>query len=674
MPANDGNAILGQVKSQHSNKKAVVVGLYGVPGSGKTFLLNWLKKELEQDNFAFYDGSGTIADVVPGGLTAFQNLGEKEKEHWRGVAIDKIGKECAESGKMGVVAGHLMFWDEAEVAYTVCTQHDLATYTHILYLDVPPGVVAKRRQNDTTRSRTTISVAHIEKWQMAEKTELQRVCREYGILFSSLSFHDSPLAFPNLLTLLHDFQHHNEEYNLSRANNRLDEVLAGQSQAEMVLVMDADRTLAAVDTGKMFWKRASQGEGPLKALFSGSLGYSYTAFRQAVLLYEETASDQEYEALCQEVASEVTMYPEFVSLLRRVAKQEHISAMVATCGLRRVWEKVLEREGLSETVSVLGGGRILDGFVVTAAVKAALVTRLQDVHDVYVWAFGDSPLDLEMLRNADEAIVVTGEEESRSKTMDATLMLALNSGLRARQAVLPSNATPRLDTAVLPLIQLQEPGFIDSILIRRRLQVFHATEKNAAKLMMAPMRDAAVGGPDLRKAHERVGWYLATEFLTDLIGVEKYKIPHVKGHFTSAHRLLHEQQTSIVALMRGGEPMALGINDAFAHAMFVHASRPDDVKLDHIQHHGTVVLVDSAINSGKTVLDFIRHVRDLHATIRIVVVAGVIQAQSILGGNLKALGRYGDISLVALRLSENKFTGTGATDTGNRLFNTTHMA
>lgn len=78
-----------------------------------------------------------------------------------------------------------------------------------------------------------------------------------------------------------------------------------------------------------------------------------------------------FNAFCENVASVVTMYPEFVSLLQLVAGQEHVGATVVTCGLRGVWDKVLEREGLSKTVKVIGGGRIADGFVITAAVKAA---------------------------------------------------------------------------------------------------------------------------------------------------------------------------------------------------------------------------------------------------------------------------------------------------------------
>ena len=64
-----------------SDHKAVVVGLYGVPGSGKTFLLNQLKQELGQTHFAFYEGSKMIATIIPSGLDAFQSMEEQEKAH-----------------------------------------------------------------------------------------------------------------------------------------------------------------------------------------------------------------------------------------------------------------------------------------------------------------------------------------------------------------------------------------------------------------------------------------------------------------------------------------------------------------------------------------------------------------------------------------------------------------
>ena len=668
-----------------SEDKPIIVGLYGIPGSGKTYLLNQLKQELEEKYFAFFEGSQMIASIVPGGLDAFQKMEEQEKIKSRRLAIAAILKDCTDSGKVGIVTGHFMFWSEGEEAGSpVHTQSDLDIFSHIVYLDVIAEVVNQRRREDVERTRPSVSANHLNLWQREEQLQLRSLCLENNILFSLISAHPSPLA--KVCMLLQDFRRHNERYNQSYAESKLDEVvMAGKGLWKTMMILDGDRTVAAEDTGAIFWEKVSSSrplrdkDFDLKTLFSSPLGYSYNAFRQATLLYEETANDEEFEVFCQDTASMVTLHPEVLSLLRLVAEQEHVGIVMLTCGLRRVWEMVLEREGLAKNVRVIGGGRITDGLVVSSAIKTALVSRLQRNHCMYVWAFGDSPLDLECLMKADQAVVVVGEKDTRSKTMDTALTNAIeNDGLRARQALLPINASPRLDTNKLPIVSLTEPEFVKSILCdqntRGTVAVHYATNKNAAKLLATPMRDATVAGPDLREAHRRVGWYLGVEFLADVIGLDQYRVQHVQGHHTMAHQLFHERQTTIVALMRGGEPMAYGINDVFPLAMFLHASNADDVKMHHLQGQLTLVLVDSVINTGKTIIEFVQHVRKLHATIRIVVVAGVVQAQCISGGNLvQALARHDRIHLIALRQSHTKFKGSGNTDTGNRLFNTTHL-
>jgi soluble P-type ATPase len=183
--------------------------------------------------------------------------------------------------------------------------------------------------------------------------------------------------------------------------------------------------------------------------------------------------------LCVIAEVQVKMYPEMISLLKKVAETEHVGAVVVACGLRRVWEKVLARNGLSH-VKVIGGGNLTDNLIVTAGIKAALVTRSQKMHHLFAWAFGDSPLDLEMLKKANQAIIVVGKESARSKTMDTALLNAIDSeGFQGRQVVLPNSAEPRLETAKLPLIQLSDQDLIDSIFARRELhsaiQVLHAT-------------------------------------------------------------------------------------------------------------------------------------------------------------------------------------------------------
>ncbi|EOD43971.1 putative uracil phosphoribosyltransferase protein [Neofusicoccum parvum UCRNP2] len=664
--------------------KAKVIGIYGVPGSGKTFMLNELKHELNDDHFSFFEGSEMIASLVPGGLEAFKRLDEQRKTHFRQLAVGTIEKECATSGKSAVVTGHFMFWpEEEEKGQMVCTAKDLATYTHILYLDVPAAVIQQRYRDDIERSRPPTTTAHLVKWQQAEQDQLRLLCRDHGILFSLLA--PGPSLLAKVSALLRDFHVHTETYNLSRAESRLDEILAPhRDRWETMLVIDADRTLAAEDTGALFWEtlrksRKWEGEdSPLKSLFGSSMGYSYNAFRQAALLYEEAADSEEYKAVCQQVVSMVTMYPGFVSLLQRIRQQEHVGVVVVSCGLLRVWEKVLEREGLSKTVSIIAGGRLADGFVVTAAVKAAVVARLQQLYRTYVWAFGDSPLDLEMLKQADRAVVVVGDERTRSKSMDDALSLAINQGgLQARQVLLPSSATPRLDVSRLPVVQLDDAGLISSILQRRNLglSIVLATDKDATRLLATPMRNAAVAGPALRKAHRRAGAYLATEYLTSVVGLEKCGISHTLGHDTTGYRLLHEGQTTIMAVMRAGEPMAGGVNEVFPLAMFVHADGPEQVMLHHLQGQRQVLLVDSVINSGKTILEFVRVIRELSPDVRVVVVAGVVQAECTVPDSAfyRTLAGHGNVSLVALRRSDTKFTGTGTTDTGNRLFNTTHL-
>ena len=676
-----------------SKVRPIVIGLYGVPGSGKSFLLNQLKQQLGEEHFAFYEGSDMIASLVPGGLEGFHKLSPPDKDNFRNLAIDTIHKQCAEDGRVGVVAGHFMFWAEGDAAgEPVHTANDLNTYTHMLYLDLPAELISQRRLGDTQRTRPGVSTDHLGKWQRAEAALLRRLCREHGILFSLLP---TTTSHPDAASaLLRDFRVHTEERNLARASGRLDEILAasgGRDRVETVLVLDADRTLVAEDTGTLFWQNLAGGEPscPLKELFGSPLGYSYAAFRQAALLYGDAAAAdrQLFDAACDAAASAVAVHPDFAALLRLVAGQEHVAAVVVSCGLRRVWEAVLAREGLHQTVKVIGGGHIADdgggGLIVTAEVKAALVARLREVHGMHVWAFGDSVLDLPMLAKADEAIVVVGEEHTRSKTMDAALLRAIDhDGLRARQVLLPWNAPPRLDATKLPILKLTDVEFIGSVLHRHRhrapaltRRILHATGRNAAKLLMTPMRDARVAGPALREAHRRVGWYLATEFLADVAGgVEEHPIPHVQGGTTSGHRLLRERQTSVVALMRGGEAMAFGVNDAFPLATFVHAREAEDLGPQHLSGRGAVLLVDSVVNSGKTVVEFVQRVRSLHAAVRIVVVAGVVQAQSVSEGRLaELLACDENLSLVTLRLSDNKFTGRGTTDTGNRLFNTTHL-
>jgi hypothetical protein len=78
------------------------------------------------------------------------------------------------------------------------------------------------------------------------------------------------------------------------------------------IMLDAEKTLAPQDTGLMFWQEVSPvgSECPSSANFKIQ-GCTYASFRQALLLYEERA--EEFEDLCDKVATKVEMYPEMTS-------------------------------------------------------------------------------------------------------------------------------------------------------------------------------------------------------------------------------------------------------------------------------------------------------------------------------------------------------------------------
>lgn len=155
------------------------------------------------------------------------------------------------------------------------------------------------------------------------------------------------------------------------------------------------------------------------------------------------------------------------------------------------------------------------------------------------------------------------------------------------------------------------------------------------------------------------------------IGLEELLINHVQGSSTAGYRLLHDREATIVPLMRGGEPIARRAHKAFPSAMFVHAHRASDLKSDHLQNKNTILLVDPVINNGATIVEFVKRINRLGSGARIVVITGVAQKESVAeNGPLPMIGKN-ELTIVALRLRKNKYTGKGGTDTGNRLFNTT---
>lgn len=210
-------------------------------------------------DFSFYDGSAMIDRVTEGGLDAFKAMSPEKKTAHRKLAIDEIRKECSETGQIGIVAGHYMFCsDDQKTLETIGTANDLATFTHILYLDVSPETVAQRCRDDRNKRRMLLHPEKLREWQEAEEKTLRDVCRENKILFTTISG-ASPSLVADVCTILRDFQRHAQaSENYRSAKEDLDKwlELTSTDVLKTVLVLDGDKTLAPQDTGTLFWKAA----------------------------------------------------------------------------------------------------------------------------------------------------------------------------------------------------------------------------------------------------------------------------------------------------------------------------------------------------------------------------------------------------------------------------------
>ena len=322
--------------------KPKVIGLYGISGSGKSHLLNRLRRLPSlNDKFQFQEGSQLIAELVFGGVPAFLRIPHDKREELRTEAIENFWKRCLASSINAVVAGHLMLWPESKPGsqvgppqlVDVHTQADLDIYTHIIYLATPISLLARRRAGDGPGFRPDLPIEKLAMWQRTEMALLRSLCDKNEILFAVVS--DPEEALRSVETLLLDFLLHDEEHNrqkvIQEAQSRLG---LPDPLIERILIIDADRTLAPVDTGLLFWTEVSTAHSlpisfeSLKAIFSGPLGYSYEAFRQATLLYEEAADEQTFDSICVEVSRSVHIHPIFVSYFQMLKQSTHTKAIV----------------------------------------------------------------------------------------------------------------------------------------------------------------------------------------------------------------------------------------------------------------------------------------------------------------------------------------------------------
>ena len=227
---------------------------------------------------------------------------------------------------------------------------------------------------------------------------------------------------------------------------------------------------------------------------------------------------------------------------------------------------------------------------------------------------------------------------------------------------------PSLTPAADPMEASPEPKFV----------LWGANEKPAAKLLATPMLDAAITGPAFQAAHRNIGWYLATEYVSDVCGIEAIMSEeHPDSGQPSkilGYRLKDEEKTLIIALTRSGEPMAQGVHAVFPSASFLHTDHLVDITMEHIHHANNIIIVDSAINTGTMLINYAEHFREYRERkeVKIVAVVGAIELQCLReGAFFRQESAQHEMPVVTLVVSKTaKYLQRD--DMGHRLFNTSY--
>lgn len=270
--------------------------------------------------------------------------------------------------------------------------------------------------------------------------------------------------------------------------------------------------------------------------------------------------------------------------------------VVLSSGIKDLWSDIANAKNL---------GTIFASPYISADVKYYVVKQLRE-HGYTVFAYGDSKIDLYMLREADKGFLYIGKRISRSLKNESL-----------------SGLVPIYDHSLVILADEDEEVQADIAICKS---------------------NSGISGSRLAAAHVRLG---------EKIG------RHIAAVFP-------EKNTSILVLERGGRFFGDGVYMGAGGIFYSMNPKQDDAPVINTER---VVIVDSVINTGKSIMRIIDELKNHNPGIDVIIAANVIQNE--------AVELFKDYLVFATRLSKNSFVGvnqskqTGKTgpDTADRLFN-----
>lgn len=198
--------------------------------------------------------------------------------------------------------------------------------------------------------------------------------------------------------------------NIKQIIARTQSILRGNGKKTYAII-DGDRTLIPTDSTRQFFRSLDLDFRDLKAIFK-THEYSFQDFLKAAEFYSVLERDR-YEVGCIRSANAVNIYPDFLSFFDQV--KHSVELLVITSGIKRSWELLLQKHSLHDVHLIAGTYLPADNYVVDKTGKGIVAQTLL-LAGKEVFAFGDSLVDLDMLKWAHHPHLIVNERQNRDIT------------------------------------------------------------------------------------------------------------------------------------------------------------------------------------------------------------------------------------------------------------------
>ena len=334
------------------------IGLYGMPTSGKTHILNKL------DFIDVIVGSRLLREYDPN--FDFRDEAGREQDR-KAVARLMMSKDTF------IMDGHYAFGDE--IAFT---EDEGNMYDVFMYLYISPDVL-RDRMHRSSKNNKYLNY-DLEKWQKNEIESLREYCHQHNKDFYVL---DNPPenVFYDVDDVIHFIRDVVNGYScVSFARKCANDILS-KCNSDNVRLFDGDKTLTIEDSSSAVFNYKTH-------IYDGNFYTGYQAWKQ----------NEEFKDISFEDLTELPVH--FNEMIKSKLTD---NSYIVTSGHKRVWQFISDYLGLE----------FYAGVEMSAETKLYIVKFLQE-KGKYVEAYGDSMNDYYMLKQADKGYLVAKKKLSRS--------------------------------------------------------------------------------------------------------------------------------------------------------------------------------------------------------------------------------------------------------------------